>query len=89
MIFDAVKATLKYSPLLSPLDYTWYFILYVMTSDSTIIMVMFQGYDSNQEDVICYLIKGIIGTELHYSHVDKLALVVVHVVQQFQCYILM
>jgi hypothetical protein len=42
-----------------------------------------------QEHVIYYLSRGLVGPELNYTHVEKLALEAVHVVQRFRHYILL
>jgi hypothetical protein len=47
-------------------------------------MVLVQEYDSFLEYVIYYLSRGIVGPELNYSHIEKLALVAVHAVQRFR-----
>jgi hypothetical protein len=52
-------------------------------------MVLVQEYDRSQEHVIYYLNHGLIGPELNYSHIEKLALAVVHVVHRLQHYILL
>jgi hypothetical protein len=51
-------------------------------------MVLVQEDDVLSEYVIYYLSRGLVGLELNYSHVEKLALAVVHVVQRFCHYIL-
>jgi hypothetical protein len=38
--------------------------------------------------MIYYLSRGLVGPELNYSHVEKLVLAAVHVVQRFRHYIL-
>jgi len=43
-------------------------------------MVLVQEDDSLQENIIYYLIRGLIGPELNYLHVDKLSLAVFHAV---------
>ena len=45
-------------------------------------MVLAQKGEYNLEHVINYLSRVLIGLELSYSHVEKLALVAVHVVQR-------
>jgi hypothetical protein len=77
------------SPLLSPPDYSRDFLLYIVAVESTVNMVLVQEDDSSQEHVIYYLSHGLIGPELNYSHVEKLALEVVHVVQRLRHYILL
>jgi hypothetical protein len=52
-------------------------------------MVLVQEDDMLEEHVIYYLSRGLVGPELNYSHVEKLALVAVHVVQRFRNYILL
>lgn len=76
--FDVLKNALVSTQLLSPLEYSQDFILYLVASESTIGMVLIQEDESKKEEVIPYLSKGLISVELHYSHVERLALVVVH-----------
>jgi hypothetical protein len=52
-------------------------------------MVLVQEDDSHDEHVIYYLSKTLAPTEVKYSHVEKLALVVVQAVQRFRHYILL
>jgi hypothetical protein len=51
-------------------------------------MVLVQEDDSFSEYVIYYLNRGLVGSELNYSHIEKIALVAVHVVQRFRHYVL-
>jgi hypothetical protein len=46
-------------------------------------MVLVQEYDELHEHVIYYLSQNLIGPELKYSHVENLALAVVHAVQHY------
>jgi len=80
--FNALKKALTSSPLLSPPDYNRDFLLYLAATESTIDMVMVQQDDALLEHVIYYLSQGLVGSELQYSPLEKLALAVVHVVQQ-------
>jgi hypothetical protein len=50
-------------------------------------MVLVQEDDELREHVIYYLSRNLVGPELKYSHVEKLALVVVHAVQRLRHYI--
>jgi hypothetical protein len=52
-------------------------------------MVLVQEDDSHDEHVIYYLSRSLMTTETKYLHVEKLALVVVQVVQCFRHYILL
>ena len=66
--------------MLSPLDYSYDFILYVVVSQEMIRMVLVQEDDELQEYVFYYLSWNLIDVELRYSHIEKLALVTVHAV---------
>jgi hypothetical protein len=52
-------------------------------------MVLVQEDSSGEEHVIYYMSKSLSGPELHYSHVEKLALAAVIIVQRFCHYILL
>jgi hypothetical protein len=60
-----------------------------VASESTVGMVLVQEDDALVEHIIYYLSHGLVDVELRYSHVEKLALAVVHVVQRLQHYILL
>jgi hypothetical protein len=87
--FDALKHTLTHTSLLHPqiiVEITSYTL---SASDSTIGMVLVQEDESHNEHVIYYLSRSLSPTKIKYSHVEKLALVVVQVVQRFRHYILL
>jgi hypothetical protein len=86
--FEALKHALTSTPLLRPPNYNKYFLLYLATTESTIGMVLVQEDDFLSEYVIYYLIQGLVGPELNYSHIEKLALAAVHAIQRFCHYIL-
>ena len=52
-------------------------------------MVLVQEDEELQEHVIYYLSRNLIDVEIHYSHVEKLALATVHAVQRLRHYILL
>ena len=81
--FDTLKRALTSTPVLQPPNYNRDFLLYLATSDSSIGMVLVQTDDAHIEHVIYYLSKGLVGTELHYPRVEKLALAAAFVVQRF------
>jgi hypothetical protein len=70
-------------------NYTQDYILYLAASTSTIAMVLVQEDPIGEEHVIYYLSKSLSGPELRYSHVEKLALAAVIIVQRFHHYILL
>ena len=47
-------------------------------------MVLVQEDEEIHGHVIYYLSRNFIGAEIHYSHVEKLALAIVHVVQRLR-----
>ena len=86
--FAALKHALTTAPLLRPPNYNKGFLLYLDATELTIGMVLVQEDDLFSEYVIYYLSRGLVGQELNYSHIEKLALVAVHVVQRFHHYVL-
>ena len=89
LAFEALKKDLLSSPLLHPPDYSKDFILYLAMSESTIGLVLVQEDDKLQEHVVYYLSRVLDGPKLRYSHVEKLDLAVVYVVQRLCHYILL
>jgi hypothetical protein len=87
--FEALKHALTSAPLLRPPDYNRDFLFYLATAKLTIGMVLVQEDDLLEEHVIYYLSRGLVGSEFNYSHVEKIALAVLHVFQRFHHYILL
>ncbi len=87
--FDALKHALTLAPLLHPPNYNQDYFLYLAASHSTIGMVLVQEDEFGIEHVIYYLSQTLNPNELKYSHVEKLALVVVQAVQRFHHYMLL
>jgi hypothetical protein len=86
--FEELKHALTTAPLLRPPNYNKDFLLYMVAADSTIDMVLVQEDDLFSEYVIYYLSRGLVGPKLNYSHIEKLVLATVHVVQRFRHYVL-
>ena len=53
------------------------------TFDSTVGMVLVQADVDHVEHVIYYLSQGLVGAELCYPYIEKLALAVAFVIQRF------
>jgi len=87
--FDALKHALTNAPLIHPPNYHQDYLLYLAVADNTIAMVLVQEDESHEEHVIYNLSRGLIATEINYSHVEKLALAAVQAVQRFWHYILL
>ena len=77
------------APVLSPLDYSHDFLIYVAASMEMVCMVLVQEDEELHEHVIYYLSRNLIDAEIRYSHVEKLSLATVHVVQRLRHYILL
>ena len=89
LAFEELKKALLSAPLLHPPDYSRDFILYLAASESTIGVVLVQEDDKLVEHVVYYLSRALVGPELRYSHVEKLALAAVYAVQRLRHYILL
>ena len=87
--FDALKAALTSTPVISPPNYQKDFLLYLAASDTTVGIVLVQTNDVHIEHVIYYLSRGLVGAELKYPYVEKLALAAAFVVQKFHHYIIL
>ena len=87
--FENIKHALTHTLVLQPPNYTKDYSLYVVASLSTIGMVLVQTNKHDQEHVIYYASKSLLESETRYSHVEKLAMATVIVVQKFYHYILL
>ena len=63
--------------------------MYLAASNTTVGIVLVQTDDVHIEHVIYYLSCGLVGTELKYPYVEKLALAATFVVQKFRHYIIL
>ena len=87
--FVALKVALALMLVISPPNYQKDFLLYLVASDTTVGMVLFQTDNVHFEHVIYYLSHGLVGTELKYPYVEKLALAAAFAVQKFHHYIIL
>ena len=67
--FNNLKHDKTRSPVLHPLNYCKYFLLYIVSSTTTVGMVLVQEDSNGQEHVIYYLSKSILDFKTRYSHV--------------------
>jgi hypothetical protein len=84
-----LKKSLVLTPLLKPPDYTRYYLLYIVASEDTIGVVLVQEDDKLHEHIIYYLSRTLLGPELNYTHVEKIALAMIHTVECLRHYILL
>ena len=87
--FKALNKYLRSTPLLRLPNHSLDFILNMAASKSTIGIVLVQEDDKLVEHVVYYLSRALVGPELKYSHVEKLALAAVYAVQRLRHYILL
>ena len=87
--FDALKTALTSTPVISPPNYQKDFLLYLVASDTIVGMVLVQTDDVHIEHVIYYLICGLVGAELKYPYVEKLALAAAFAVHKFHHYLIL
>ena len=87
--FEKLKHALTHAPLIHPLDYSRDFTLYLAASNTTIAMVLVHESHDGEEYVVYYVSKSLIGPEIRYCHVEKLALAAVFAIQRFRHYILL
>lgn len=75
--FSALKQALTTTPLLSAANYNKDFLLCLATYETTMGMLLVQTDDDQNEHIIYYLSKELIGVEIRYAYIEKLALAVV------------
>jgi hypothetical protein len=79
--FNALKKALVSTPLLKLPDYSRDYFLYIATYEGMVVVVLVQEDDEVHDHIVYYLVQNLVGPKLKYSHVEKLTLVVIHVVQ--------
>ena len=80
--FQALKDALMSALVLKAPNFSHDFILYLAAAESTMGMVLVQESDDHMEHVIYYLSHTLVGPELTFSHIEKLALAAVHAAQR-------
>lgn len=88
-MFDDLKCVLIWESLLYQLDYQCDYFWYLTTVVTNIFMVLVQGDNVGDENPIYYLSWNLNDVEIKYTHVKKLALVVVQAIQNFCRYIIL
>ena len=61
----------------------------MVMSQEKVGMVLVQEDEELHEHVIYYLIQNLVDAELHYTHVENIALATIHAVQRLRHYILL
>jgi hypothetical protein len=69
-------------------DFNREFFLYTFASDQSLVVVLTQKNDANNEAPISFMITNIQGVEINYTSIDKHAYAVFKAVKHFRSYIL-
>lgn len=82
-MFSCIKKGIAKAPTLYNLDFKKYFLLYTFTSDTSLIIVLTQKDDQNNEQSIFFMSSSLQGHELNYPTINKQAYAVYKVVKHF------
>jgi hypothetical protein len=86
--FNKIKVVISQAPVLRSPDFSKDFFLYTFSSDQSLVVVLTQKDDENNEAPISFMRTNLQGPEINYLTIDKQAYVVYKVVKHFRSYIL-
>jgi hypothetical protein len=86
--FNNIETAISQAPVLQSPDFCKDFFLYTFSFDQSLVAVLTQKDDENNEALISFMSNNIQGAELIYPAIDKQAYVVYKVVKHFRSYIL-
>jgi hypothetical protein len=86
--FEKIKISISQAPILRSLDFNKDFFLYTFSSDQSLVVILTQKDDDNNEAPISFMSTNLQGHKLNYPTIDKHAYVVYKVVKHFRSYIL-
>jgi hypothetical protein len=69
--FNNIKTTISQAPILQSPDFRKYFFLYTFAFDQSLVAVLIQKDDENNEAMVSFMITNLQGVELNYSTIDK------------------
>ena len=69
--FNNIKTSISQAPVLWSLDFNKVFFLYTFASDQSLVAVLTQKDDENNEAPISFMSTNIQGDELKYPTIDK------------------
>jgi hypothetical protein len=86
--FNNIKAAISRAPVLQSLDFNRDFNLYNFASNQSLVVVLTQKDDDNNEAPVSFMSTNLQGVELNYPSIDKHAYAVYKAVKHFRSYIL-
>jgi hypothetical protein len=86
--FQIIKEALGESPVLVSPNYDKDFFIFSFASEHTIVVVLLQKNDENQEQPIAFFNRALRDAELKYSNLEKQAYALVKSLKSFRDYIL-
>jgi hypothetical protein len=86
--FSNIKTTICQSPVFQSPDFSKYFFLYTFASDQSLVAVLTQKDDDNNEAPVSFMSTNIQGVELNYPSIDKLVYAIYKAMKHFIYYIL-
>jgi hypothetical protein len=86
--FNNIKTAISQALVLRSLDFSKYFFLYTFASDQSLVAVLTQKDDDNNESPISFMSTNLQGDELNHPAIDKHAYAVYKAVKHFRSYIL-
>jgi hypothetical protein len=86
--FQQIKMALGEAPVLISPNYDKEFLIFSFTSVHTIVVVLLQKNEENQEQPIAFFSKALRDVELKYSSMEKQAYALVKALKDFRDYIL-
>jgi hypothetical protein len=86
--FNNIKAAISQALVLKSPDFGKYFFLYNFSSNQSLIVVLTQNDDDNNEAPVSFMSTNLLGDELNYPTIDKKDYVVYKAIKHFISYIL-
>ena len=86
--FEKIKEAFAEAPTLRSPNFDNEFILYTFASDHSIVVVLTQKNEDEEEFLVSFMSTGLQGAKFKYPTIDKQAFVVFNAVKHFHPYLL-
>jgi hypothetical protein len=86
--FSNIKTTISQALVLRSLDFSKYLFLYTFASNQSLVVVLTQKDDENNEAPVSFMSTNLQGAKLNYPTINKQAYAVYKAVKHFRSYIL-